>query len=274
MIVRDEKLPVETAGMTVARTFQIKPSRKAFEILSSGLYSDKVRAVIRELSTNAADAHVAAGKPDVQFEVHLPNHFEPYFAVKDYGTGLSEKAIYELYTTYFASDKTDSNEFTGALGLGSKSPFCYTDSFTVTSRHNGVLLVFNCHLNADGIPDEVQPDACLWVDEPGGPRLNDRHYLEGAPQLVVEIAASSASYDLHEKKEAYRRNGVYEYVVWRVLDRAIDWFELRDRVYVLREPDANGIVESARFAGLRLHVPSMLAGDAAGVLAALGDEPR
>jgi Uma2 family endonuclease len=129
-------------------------------------------------------------------------------------------------------------------------------------------------LDADGIRDEVQPDACLWVDEPGGPRLTERHYLEGAPQLIVEIAASSASYDLHEKKEAYRRNGVYEYVVWRVLDRAIDWFELRDRVYVLREPDANGIVESARFAGLRLHVPSMLAGDAAGVLAALGDEPR
>jgi Uma2 family endonuclease len=125
-------------------------------------------------------------------------------------------------------------------------------------------------LNADGIPDEVQPDACLWVDEPGGPRLNDRHYLEGAPQLVVEIAASSASYDLHEKKEAYRRNGVQEYIVWRVLDRTIDWFVLRDGVYVLHEPDADGTIESTRFPGLRLHVPSMLAGDAAGVLAALG----
>jgi Uma2 family endonuclease len=125
-------------------------------------------------------------------------------------------------------------------------------------------------LEADGIRDEVQPDACLWIDEPGGPRLTDRHYLEGAPQFVVEIAASSVSYDLYEKKEAYRRNGVHEYVVWRVLDKAIDWFELRDGVYVPRAPGADGIIESSRFPGLRLHVPSMLAGDAAGVLAALG----
>ena len=125
-------------------------------------------------------------------------------------------------------------------------------------------------LDADGIKDEVQPDACLWIDAPGGPRLTERQYLEGAPQLVVEIAVSSASYDLHEKKEAYRRNGVGEYVVWRVLDKAIDWFELRDGVYVLRAPGADGIIESTRFPGLRLHVPSMLAGDAAGVLAALG----
>jgi Uma2 family endonuclease len=125
-------------------------------------------------------------------------------------------------------------------------------------------------LDADGIQDEVQPDACLWVDEPGGPRLTEDHYLRGAPQLVVEVAASSASYDLYEKKEAYRRNGVHEYVVWRVIDRAIDWFELRDGVYVPRAQGADGIIESSRFPGLRLHVPSMLAGDAAGVLAALG----
>jgi Uma2 family endonuclease len=116
---------------------------------------------------------------------------------------------------------------------------------------------------------EVQPDVFLWRDEPGGARLTDEHYIEGAPQLVVEIAASSASYDLHEKKEAYRRNGVREYVVWRVLDEAIDWFELREGAYVLRAPDENGVVESVQFAGLRLHVPSMLAGDGAGVLAAL-----
>ena len=85
----------------------------------------------------------------------------------------------------------------------------------------------------------------------------------------MEVTASSAWYDLYEKKEAYRRNKVREYVVWRFLDRSIDWFELRDGDYVLREPDAVGIVESVQFPGLRLHVPNMLAGDAAGVLATL-----
>jgi len=117
---------------------------------------------------------------------------------------------------------------------------------------------------------EVQPDAFLWRPEAGGPRLTADGYIEGAPQLVVEIAASSASYDLHEKKEAYRRNSVREYVAWRTLDAAIDWFRLRDDgTYVRIEPDADGMIESEQFPGLRLHVPSMLAGDLATVLARL-----
>ena len=118
-------------------------------------------------------------------------------------------------------------------------------------------------------PVEVQPDAMLWRPAPGGPHLNDDGYVEGVPQLIVEVAGSSVSYDLHQKKEAYRRNGVREYIVWRVRDHAIDWFRLVDNVYVLVEPDADGIVESSQFSGLRLHVPSMLALDRAGIIAPL-----
>jgi Uma2 family endonuclease len=116
----------------------------------------------------------------------------------------------------------------------------------------------------------VQPDACLWRPEPGGPRETDDGYLEGAPQLIVEVASSSVSYDLHQKKEAYRRNGVREYVVWRVLDRAIDWFRLQGHQYLPIEPNADGLIESEQFPGLKLLVTSMLDGDLAAVLAALG----
>ena len=140
--------------------------------------------------------------------------------------------------------------------------------YTYAAMTPGVSVGDNGTVYLDG-RNEVQPDAILWRSDAGGVRLTEEDYLEGAPQLVVEVSASSASYDLHEKKEAYRRNGVREYVVWRVLDRAVDWFELRDGAYVLREPDAAGIVESVQFVGLRLHVPSLLAGDAAGVLAAV-----
>jgi Uma2 family endonuclease len=117
--------------------------------------------------------------------------------------------------------------------------------------------------------NEVQPDAFLWREATGSAHLDAGGYVEGAPQLVVEVAASSASYDLHDKKEAYRRAGVPEYVVWRVTNGAIDWFRLRDGEYVLVTPDAQGIIESDGFPGLRLDVPKMLAGDVAGVLAAL-----
>lgn len=83
------------------------------------------------------------------------------------------------------------------------------------------------------------------------------------------MAASSASYDLHDKLEDYRRAGVPEYVVWRTIDRAIDWFDLIDGRYVRREPDEHGIIESRTFPGLRLNLAAMVAEDRAGVLAAL-----
>ena len=140
---------------------------------------------------------------------------------------------------------------------------------TYAARVPGLMVGDNATVFLDD-NNEYQPDAFLWRVEPGGPQLTPDGYIDGAPRLVVEVAASSVSYDLHEKKEVYRRNGVGEYLVWRTLDGALDWFELRDSVYVAREPDASGTIESSQFPGLRLHVPSLLAGDAAGVLAALG----
>jgi Uma2 family endonuclease len=137
------------------------------------------------------------------------------------------------------------------------------------ARHPDFRLGDNATVILDD-DNEVQPDACLWRQEAGAARLTDDGYVEGAPQLIVEIAASSASYDLHIKKRAYQRNGVQEYVVWRVLDDAIDWFRLEGAEYVPVEPDAAGIIESSGFPGLRLNVAKMLAGDVAGVLADVG----
>jgi len=96
--------------------------------------------------------------------------------------------------------------------------------------HPGVQLHVDVTVVLDDA-NEVQPDACLLREEPGGPRLNAEGNYQGAPQLVVEVAVSSASYDLHDKKEAYRRNGVREYVVWRVEDEAIDWFRLHGGLF-------------------------------------------
>ena len=140
-------------------------------------------------------------------------------------------------------------------------------------RHPGVHYAAEAtvYLDAD---NEVQPDAFLFRDPapPGGARINAEEYIEGAPQLIVEIAASSVSYDLHDKLRAYRRAGVQEYLVWRVLDHALDWFRLLEGEYVRIVPDARGLIESTGFPGLRLDVNKLLAGDELGVLAAL--EPR
>ena len=147
--------------------FKIKTSSRAFQILSSGLYANKIRAIIRELSCNAIDSHVAAGKLDTPFEIHLPNSLDPYFSIRDFGTGLNRDQVNNIYTTYFESTKTNSNDYIGALGLGSKSPFSYTNNFTVTAIKDGKKGIYSAYLNEQGVP-AIALMAELDSDEPAG----------------------------------------------------------------------------------------------------------
>lgn len=119
-------------------------------------------------------------------------------------------------------------------------------------------------LDTDNMP---QPDAQLFLDTSVGGQasVGDDGYVEGAPELIVEVAASSASYDLHDKLNAYRRNGVQEYVVWRVRDGAVDWFRLREGRYERLEPGEDGVYRSEVFPGLWLDPNALLAGDPARV---------
>ena len=117
----------------------------------------------------------------------------------------------------------------------------------------------------------VQPDALLRrLPEHGGlTRVNDDGYLAGPPELIVEVAASSASIDLRDKRRAYCRNGVREYLVWLVTEARLEWFCLEEDDYRPQLPDAQGVLHSRVFPGLRLPVAPLLAGDTAKVLAAL-----
>ena len=151
------KLHTNTNTITKSENFvesiySIDATAKAFAILSDGLYSNKILAVVRELSTNAYDSHVAAGCAEKPFDVHLPTALDNEFSIRDYGTGLSKEDCMSLYTTYFRSDKTDSNDAVGCLGLGSKSPFAYTDQFMVESFHNGNHMTFSAYKNENDEP--------------------------------------------------------------------------------------------------------------------------
>ena len=141
--------------------------------------------------------------------------------------------------------------------------------FTYAAATPGVHVNNNPTVRLD-LDNEPQPDAALLVDpEAGGQaRVDEDDYIAGAPELVAEIAASSASYDLHDKLHVYRRNGVREYLVWRTLDGRFDWFELADGVYRPRPPDAAGLVTSRVFPGLCLAVDALLRGDLPAVVAA------
>jgi Uma2 family endonuclease len=116
------------------------------------------------------------------------------------------------------------------------------------------------------LDNEPQPDAFLRIlPELGGQSRNslDGKYVEGAPEWISEVAASSASYDLHDKLNAYRRNGVKEYLVWRVLEEAVDWFVLRAGRYERLAVSSEGWYRSEVFPGLWLDPAALLKGDSA-----------
>jgi hypothetical protein len=143
---------LKSSGALESSQSRVNMNATAFKILSSGLYSDKIGAVLREIGCNAADAHIMAGIPDRPFEVKLPTALDPTFSIKDYGPGLSHEDVMNNYQTYFHSTKAHSNEVTGCFGLGSKSPYAYTDQFTVKSAHDGVLRIYFCAFNDVGVP--------------------------------------------------------------------------------------------------------------------------
>ncbi len=193
--------------------FRIRNSAKAFNILSSGLYANKIRAIIRELSCNAVDSHAAAGKKDTPFDVHLPNQLEPWFAIRDYGTGLNHEQVTSIYTTYFESTKTGSNDFIGALGLGSKSPFSYTDNFTVTAVKDGRKGIYTAFINEAGVPSIALMTSEETTDPSG-----------------VEVKFSvNDRWDFDKFKQEARE--VYTYFALRPVIAGVTNFDFRNVVY-------------------------------------------
>lgn len=162
---------VEKSGDFEENQFTIEASAKAFMILSDGLYSNKILAVVRELSTNAYDSHVDAGCKDKPFEVHLPTRLEPFFHVRDFGTSMTHDQCMKLYTTYFRSTRNDSNDSVGCLGLGSKAPFAYSDSFTVEAFLNGEKRIYSAYRNESGNPTFSLMET-VATDEPNGIKVS------------------------------------------------------------------------------------------------------
>lgn len=131
----------------------------------------------------------------------------------------------------------------------------------------GVRLADNATLRVDA-DNEFQPDALLFLAPGDGhTRVSEDDYLEGAPELVVEVAATSTSLDMHDKRKVYRRSGVQEYLVWLVREKRLLWWRLKDGEYQSLQPRADGLLHSQVFPGLVLNVQALLDGDLARVLA-------
>ncbi|HDQ73234.1 MAG TPA: Uma2 family endonuclease [Chloroflexi bacterium] len=136
-----------------------------------------------------------------------------------------------------------------------------------TATTSGVRLGDNSTIRLD-LQNEVQPDALLRLDPAlgGQSHITEDDYLQGPPELVVEIAASSAAYDMHVKRRVYARSGVQEYLVIQMYEQRIDWFILREEGYETLAPGEDGVLRSEVFPGLWLNSDAFWAGDLAAML--------
>lgn len=166
------KLATAPQDVTIPKSFEqrdVAIGSVAFilDMFSDKVYSHKERAVIRELSCNAHDAHVTAGTTEVPFDIHLPTVLEPWFSLRDYGTGLADYDIANVYGAIGISTKRESNELIGGFGIGSLSPYSLCDSFTVISYFNGTVSTYQCMRDSKRRP-VVIPLGSSPTTEPNG----------------------------------------------------------------------------------------------------------
>ena len=135
-----------------SQEFTIKANGKAFRALISTLYENKIQSIVREIWSNALDAHIDAGFPERPFTVSFPDVYNATFAVRDYGKAMSHAEVMHLYSTVFESTKEESEDEAGKFGLGSKSPFAYTDTFSVVSIQDGMKRHYSAVIGKKGIP--------------------------------------------------------------------------------------------------------------------------
>lgn len=133
--------------------FSVKASSTAYQILSDGLYKNKIGSMIRELLSNAVDSQRENGNEDTPIHIQLPSKIDQQFIIRDFGTGLSEQQMKEIYTSYFSSTKADDNTYKGGFGLGSKTPLCYNkEQFIVNSYYNHEKISYLVYVDESGIP--------------------------------------------------------------------------------------------------------------------------
>jgi len=144
MKLNDVKLSPIVAADVDEQFFSIEDQSMIFDILRSKMYSNPILAICREITCNARDAHREVGKAEEPIVITLPNDSEPYYKVKDFGPGISPDRMFNIFIKYTASTKRSDNIQTGGFGLGAKTPFSYSDSFTIKTVHDGILYNYAC----------------------------------------------------------------------------------------------------------------------------------
>jgi hypothetical protein len=162
-----ENRKIETNISLGKKEVTISANAKAFRIILGQIYPDIIKAVVRELFTNAWDSQKGAGTLDTPIEIHSPNTYEPYFSIRDFGSGMTPKLIDDIYSRIFESTKDKSNDEAGTFGMGSKTPLGYQDNFTLISYVDGSYYYYDIYIAENGSPI-IDLKEVGHTDEPNG----------------------------------------------------------------------------------------------------------
>jgi hypothetical protein len=230
---------VKTNITNVPTQFSIANDPIVYSIFSDKLYTNKHQAILRELVSNAWDAHVVANNQATPIQIQLPTYLEPILRIRDFGTGLHPDVVLNNTTVFFWSDKRNTNELIGGLGLGMKSPFCYTDNYTVISYWYNVKYTFSCY------KENHKPHCILvskvFTDEPNGLEIiintnNDAHdWTYEATRVLPWFSNLQVNHKIPEVKWATTGTIVGDTATWGILHHeSRENLYLRNRFYFLQ----------------------------------------
>jgi len=169
MRMTSSEAAAQTSGIQ-SNAFQLTNSAKIIDIVINKMYMNKPGAVIRELASNAWDAHVEAGNTETPFEIELPTWLSKTFSIRDFGLGIPHGKFEMIYTNIGGSTKDNTNDLIGGFGLGSKTPFTMVDQFTVENIHEGEKATWLCY-KSEGAP-MVSLLSQVPTDEPSGLKVS------------------------------------------------------------------------------------------------------
>ncbi len=198
-----ETREVSSVGSISTKKIGIKSGAKAFRIIFGNMYKDIIKAIVREIFTNAWDSQKKSGTLGTPIDIHAPSKWEPYFSVRDYGTGMTPDVIDGVYSDVFASTKDESNDEAGFMGMGSKTPLGYSDSFSLVSYVDGRYYAYVIFLDEHG-EAEISLVSEGDTDEPNGVLIQLAVDIEDidafAARIEEFILGSSANVNLNGKK--------------------------------------------------------------------------
>lgn len=217
-----------TVGDLSTKKITLSANAKAFKLIFGQIYPDIIKAIVRELFTNAWDSQKSAKNLETPIEIHIPTSWEPFFSIRDYGTGMTPSIIEEVYSKIFESTKDQSDDEAGMFGMGSKTPLGYTDTFSVTSYVNGTFWHYNIFMDETSSP-AISLMATGETDEPNGVEVSvgveEKDFETFKNHVQFFALGANTPVNINRERFLQKYEVLYSGANWQLLKKNVDRYQ-------------------------------------------------